>query len=188
MISPSPPPPAIAAIVAVAITKIAPMRMPATTSGSPSGSSTWSSTCRSLMPIPRAASTTSGSTPSIAKYEFRRMGGTASTTSAAALFQKPMPRMVMPTAMSTRLGSARPTLETLTAKNSPRWRWPSHSPSGSASTSAMPSAASDSSRCSPVFCSSRPALWNMNVNASTNVPGWKLSARVMRFSPACSTA
>ena len=72
--------------------------------------------------MPRAASTTSRSTPSIAKYAFVRIGGTASTTSAAVLFQKPTPKIVRPNAISTRLGSARPTFETLAAKKKPRCR------------------------------------------------------------------
>jgi len=67
MMSPRPPPPAIAAIVAVAITKMAEIRTPARISGSASGSSTRRSTCASVMPMPRAASTTSRSTPSTAK-------------------------------------------------------------------------------------------------------------------------
>jgi len=44
----------------------------------------------------------------------------ASTTSATVLFQKPIPKTVRPNAMSTRLGSARPTFETLAAAKRPR--------------------------------------------------------------------
>ena len=66
MMSPRPPPPAIAAIVAVATTKTAAVRMPAKRSGSASGSSTRLITCHGVIPIPRAASTASGSTWSTA--------------------------------------------------------------------------------------------------------------------------
>ena len=125
----------------------------------------------------------------MAKYEFVRIGGTASTTSAAVLFQKPSPKMTRPTAMSTRLGSARPTFETLAAKNSPRCLCPSQRPSGSAITSPIPIAANDSSSCSPARCSRKPTLSTMKRIASTNVPGWNWSASsVMRASPSASTA
>ena len=66
MTSPRPPPPAIAASVAVATTYTAPVRMPANISGIASGISTFHSTWLGLMPTARAASTASGSTPSTA--------------------------------------------------------------------------------------------------------------------------
>ena len=51
------------AIVAVAITETSEMRMPAMIVGRAIGSSTWSATWRPVSPLPRAASTVSGSTP-----------------------------------------------------------------------------------------------------------------------------
>ena len=62
MITPRPPPPTSAARVAVATTWTAAVRTPAAISGTASGSSTRSSTAQPDRPIPRAASTTSGST------------------------------------------------------------------------------------------------------------------------------
>ena len=171
MISPRPPPPAIAAIVAVAITKMAAIRIPAKTSGSASGSSTRRSICVPVIPIPRAASTTSRSTPSTPKKAFVRIGGTASTTRATVLFQKPIPKIVSPNAISTRLGRARPRFDALIAMNEPRWRCPSQTPMGSATKSAIPSAAPESSTCWSVLCASRSTLSAMKRNASTKVPG-----------------
>ncbi len=67
MMSPSVPGyPAMPASVAVEITKTAAIRIPVRMSGSPSGSSTCARICRSVKPIPRAASTTSRSTLSTA--------------------------------------------------------------------------------------------------------------------------
>src|SRR5579875_2643478 len=167
MISPRPPPPATPAIVAVAITKTAAIRSPARTRGSPSGSSTRARICRSLIPIPRAASTACRSTPATAKYAFVRSGGTPSTTSAAVLFQKPIPRIALPSAIRAMLGNARPSDETPSARSRPRPRCPSQSPSGSASTTAIPSAANDSSAVSPVLSSSSEAWCGMKRTAST---------------------
>ena len=59
---PSPPHPVYAASVAVATTAIAAVRIPAHTSGSAIGASTPRRSCRPDMPMPRAASRTSGST------------------------------------------------------------------------------------------------------------------------------
>ena len=52
-----------AAIVAVATTKIAPVRKPSTISGMAAGTSTLRICCQGVMPMPRAASLSSGSTP-----------------------------------------------------------------------------------------------------------------------------
>ena len=54
--------PASGAIVAVAITLTAEVRMPPKMIGSASGSSTLRTICAPVMPTPRAASTVSGST------------------------------------------------------------------------------------------------------------------------------
>jgi hypothetical protein len=60
--------------VAVPTTHTAAVRMPATITGSARGSSTRASCCRSVIPTPRAASITAGSTPSIPATVLRRIG------------------------------------------------------------------------------------------------------------------
>lgn len=62
MMRPSPPPPASAAMVAVATSWTAAMRTPFINSGRESGSSTRNSICEPVIPMPRAARTTSRST------------------------------------------------------------------------------------------------------------------------------
>jgi len=66
----------------VAITWLVAERMPLTTSGRPSGTSTPNSTPLARMPMPSAASRTAGSTPSMPTTVLARMGGMASTTRA----------------------------------------------------------------------------------------------------------
>ena len=56
----------------------------------------------------------------------------ARTTSAHVLSQKKMLGTSRTKAIRTRLGSARPTFETLIARNEPRWKWPRTTPSGRA--------------------------------------------------------
>ena len=94
MMSPRPPPPAIAAIGAVATTVTAAIRIPVKSSGIASGSSTRARICGPVMPIPRAASTTSRSTRSMPSNAFVSIGPVASTASATMLFTKPMPSTV----------------------------------------------------------------------------------------------
>jgi hypothetical protein len=101
------------------MTKTAASRIPAMISGRPSGSSTPVRICRSVSPIPRAASTTSRSTPSTPRYAFVRIGGIPITTSATVLLQKPTPRTAIRRPMTTRTGSARPRVDTPSAKPSP---------------------------------------------------------------------
>ena len=135
------------------------------------------------MPIPRADSTASGSTPSTATNAFVTIGGTASTTSANTTFAIPMPKIASPNATTAMLGRARPTLPRLIARNEPRWRCPSTIPSGSPISSAMTIAITDSSRCSSVFSTISPGLSPTKRTPSTNTPGWKVSAITRASSP-----
>ena len=50
------------------------VRTPAMITGAASGSSTWNRRWRSVMPMPRAASTIAGSTPVMPATPFRRIG------------------------------------------------------------------------------------------------------------------
>ena len=77
--------------------------------------------------------------------------------------------MASPIAITPRLGSARPTLDTLIANHAPRWMWPSQSPIGIAITSDTPIAAPESSSCWPVLSSRKLRLCPMKVIASPKV-------------------
>ena len=59
--------------------------------------------------------------------------------------------------MMARLGSARPTLETLMARNEPRCTWPSQTPSGTEMASAMTMAIAAISSCVAALLSSSDA-------------------------------
>ena len=107
----------MAAIVAEATTKTTAVRMPAKRSGTASGSSTRCRICRSVMPMPRAASTTSPSISLTATYAFVRIGGTASTTSEMSTTVNPTGRKTTQIAITASVGSARPTFEMLIATN-----------------------------------------------------------------------
>jgi hypothetical protein len=65
MYTPSPPAPMAAAMVAVPTLTTVATRTPARITPKPSGNSTCVSSCQSVMPIPRPASRTAGSTPAI---------------------------------------------------------------------------------------------------------------------------
>jgi len=65
MYTPKPPAPMAAAIVAVPTLTTVATRTPARITPKPSGNSTCASSCQSVMPIPRPASRTAGSTPAI---------------------------------------------------------------------------------------------------------------------------
>ena len=175
MMSPSPPPPAIAAIVAVAITKTAAIRIPAKISGSASGSSTRQRICA-------PASCPSRAPPRRCFGRPRRRRSRRSSGSAGRRGRRARPRCsrsrsrgsAIPKAIRTRLGSARPTFETLIARNEPRWRWPRTTPSGSAITSAIPSAAPESAEVLERSCArAGRGLSPMKRNASGNVPQLK---------------
>src|SRR5919106_6252236 len=97
------------------------------------------------------------------------MTGAARITSATITFRKPTPRMPRPIEITARLGSARPTFETLIARNEPRCRCPSQTPSGIAIASATPTAAPDSQMCSSVLSPISPVLSNRNSIASRKV-------------------
>ena len=122
------------------------------------------------MPMPFAASTASGSTSSTATYAFVRTGGTATMTSATSTGQNPKGRKTSATAITARLGSARPTFEALIARSEPRWRWPSQTPSGTAIASAIAIAAPDRITCSQVFSSSSRRSSTMNSRAPPKTP------------------
>ena len=103
------------------------------------------------------------------------MTGNASTTSAKTTFAVPMPRKPSPIAITARLGSARRMLARLMARNEPRCTWPSRIPIGTPIRIAIPIASPLISRCSEVLSHIRPGLSQMNLNASRNVSGLKLS-------------
>ena len=65
MYTPKPPAPIAAAIVAVPTLTTVATRTPASITPKPSGSSTSVKSCQSVIPIPRPASRTAGSTPAI---------------------------------------------------------------------------------------------------------------------------
>src|SRR5581483_4130213 len=153
--------------------------MPAKTSGSASGNSTRTSTCSGVSPIPRAASTTSTSTLSTATYEFVRMSGAASTTSAITTTACPMPRTGRKTEITARLGSARRTFEPLIAANEPRWMCPSQTPSGSAIAIATAIDTAESPRCSSTFVPTKLRSSQRKRNAFANVCALKPSATVI---------
>src|SRR4051794_31123309 len=94
------------------------------------------------------------------------MTGTARITSAIVTFQKPRPTTASRMAMTARLGSARPMLDTLIARNPPRWTCPSQMPIGSAISAAMKKPAANSfSVCRTLSCS-RSDQWSpMNLKA-----------------------
>src|SRR5918992_500247 len=88
---------------------------------------------------------------------------------ATITLRKPTPRRPSPIEMTARLGSARPMLDALMARNEPRWMWPSHTPSGIEITIATPIAAPDSTRCSPILSANRLRLSKMKPMASMKV-------------------
>src|SRR3954462_14643533 len=83
------------------------------------------------------------------------MTGTARITRAKATFQKPMPTIASSTAITARLGSARPTFDTLIARKPPRCRCPSQMPIGSAMRAATKKPAANSLSVSRMLCHTR---------------------------------
>src|SRR5579863_5559967 len=77
MYSPKPPAPIAAAIVATPTEITVATRTPAMMTPSASGNSTWKSNWRSVIPMPRPASTTARSTPVIPACVLRMMGSSA---------------------------------------------------------------------------------------------------------------
>ena len=131
MMSPRPPPPAIAAIVAVAITKTAAIRMPAKISGSASGSSTRSRICCSRHPHPPRRLDdvpVDAFDREIRVREDRRDGEDDQAPRRCP--RRSRSKTSRKNAIRTRLGSARPMFEMLIATNEPRWKWPRITPSG----------------------------------------------------------
>ncbi len=92
--------------------------------------------------MPRAASTTERSTSRMPTYAFVSRGGTANSTRAATVGRYPALRSgeTMKSASTAKTGTARPTLETFTARVPPRPRWPRYRPTGSAIAQATASA------------------------------------------------
>jgi hypothetical protein len=86
-----------------------------------------------------------------------RIGGIPRMTRATVLLQKPTLSQAMRRPMIAMLGRARPSEETPSARKSPRWRCPSHRPSGMAIAIEIPSAVNASSESSADLFSSRPA-------------------------------
>jgi len=70
-------------------------------------------------------------------------------------------------------GSARPTLDTLMARNEPRCRWPSHAPRGIAMAREIATATTDSTMCSHVLSvsSDRWSAMNWKDLAKSLMPG-----------------
>lgn len=83
------PPPASAARVAVATSWTAAIRTPVRMSGRASGTSTRTSSCRPVIPMLRAARTTSRSTSRIPTYALVSSGGTAKSTRATTVGPSP---------------------------------------------------------------------------------------------------
>src|SRR5437660_181033 len=86
-------------------------------------------------------------------------------TRATRTLVKPMPRIPIPIEMTARLGRARPMLEALMAKDDPRCRWPSQTPSGIAIAMATAMEASETHRWASVFSRNRLRLLKKKVNA-----------------------
>src|SRR6266700_822676 len=162
---PRPPLATRAPSVAVAMIWTEAVRMPAMITGPASGSSTWRSTSRCRMPIPRAASTTAGSTWPPPTYALVRIGGLPSSTSAKITVWGCRPPQGKASALSARLGRARPTLDALIARNEPLPVWASHSAGGSASAIAITSEMTESSRCSSTRWTT--AAWLSAMNCRT---------------------
>ncbi len=118
-------------------------------SGSASGTSTWKSICRPVMPMPRAARTTSWSTSRMPTYALVSRGGTANRTSATTVGPSPN-RPIGVSSSRTRtakVGTARPTLERLTARAPPLPRWPRTRAMGSAMRQLISRQTTVSTRC-----------------------------------------
>ena len=136
-----------AASTAPEMTWIAAVRMPAKITGSAMGSLTLRTRSIAVMPMPRAASTTSGSTPRIAVQVLIRIGGSASSVSANSAGAKPVPSSGITSARIASEGSVRPTLAALMATSAPRRLCATQMPTGTASTIAIASADADSVTC-----------------------------------------
>src|SRR5690349_6908121 len=166
------------------MTATALVRIPAMISGSATGSSTRQSCWRPFMPIPLAASRSSGSTSATPTYVLVRIGGIASVTSATNVGMEPIPTprksaggSLMPNASTAsrriaRLGSARPMFDTLTATNPPLRACPSTSPIGSATSTATTSEIAEIARCWRTRCGmpSFPVQWSPLANQSNTSP------------------
>ena len=110
-------------------------RTPAMIVGTASGSSTRATTCSPRIPMPRAASTALRSTWLTPTYELVRIGGIPSTARAKVTLSQADPDEGGDEPRSAPApGTARPALPTEIATASPRRKWPSATPMGSAIT------------------------------------------------------
>ena len=119
------------------------------------------------MPMPRAASTTSGSTWRIAVYVLIRIGGNASNVSANRLGAKPVPRIGITSASTASEGTVRPMFAVAIAHCAARREPASATPAGTAIATAMASADADSAICVHSADRKRSGWATMNCQAST---------------------
>src|SRR5439155_11068852 len=152
MYTPSPPAPIAAAMVAIPTLTTVAMRTPARMTPAARGSSTSRSSSPSVIPIPRPASRTAGSTPAIPVYVLRTMGRSAYRTSATMAVVAPMPPTNgrgMRNPNNARLGTVWNTFATPSTGPRHAGRRVSRTPSGTPITIAAPVEIATSDRCWP---------------------------------------
>ena len=122
-----------------------------------------------VMPMPRAASTMSGSTWRIAVQVLMRIGGSASSVSANSDGAKPVPSSGITSASTASEGSVRPMLASVIAASAARGLRgePRRRPERRCAI-AIASAAADSSTCAQSAAKNRSGWARMNCHASTN--------------------
>ncbi len=91
MKTPRPPAPIAAAMVVTPMQIAVATRIPASKTGAASGNCTCQSTCRGVIPMPRADSITAGSTSAIPVHVFRKIGNSAYSESATMAVLAPTP-------------------------------------------------------------------------------------------------
>ena len=161
MYTPSPPAPMAAAIVAVPTLTTVATRTPARITPRASGSSTCVRSSQSVMPIPRPASRTAGSTPAMPVYVFRTIGSSAYTTSATIAVVAPIPPIKgsgMRNPNRARLGMVWNTLARPSTGPRHAGRRVSTMPPGTPTTMAIAVELATSDRCCPTRPSTSPEL------------------------------
>ena len=161
MYTPRPPAPMAAAIVAVPTLTTVATRTPARITPKPSGSSTCVRSCQSVIPMPRPASRTAGSTPAMPAYVFRTIGSSAYTTSATIAVVAPIPPMKgsgMRNPNRARLGMVWNRLASPSTGARQAGRRVSRIPPGTPTTMAMTVELATSDRCCPTSPRTSPAL------------------------------
>ncbi len=162
--------------VAVATTWTAVTLIPVRMTGDASGISIVVRMRRSVTPMPRAASTISGSTVRTPVWVLVNIGGRARKNSATKVGRKPRPLSMNPTLRARRIvsgramamipneGSARPMLTTAVTATPPRPVWPSHAPRGRATAAAANREVADTHTCSQsrIGMPSGPLRWSPN--------------------------